>query len=69
MFADDTEAHYSHSHSTTAQLKVNNDLKNVERWLKQNGMIAKVRVVHKSFKLLLSKHIMTVVNRTDVRLS
>ena len=28
------EAHYSHLDLTTAQLKVNNDLKNVQHWLK-----------------------------------
>ena len=43
LYADDIEAHCSHSDLDVAQLKMNHDLKRVDQWLLRTGVIQNVK--------------------------
>ena len=43
LYADDIEAHCSHSDLDVAQLKMNHDLKRVDQWLAKNRMIPNIK--------------------------
>ena len=67
MYADDTEAHFSHNDLALAQAKINNDLMNVDQRLSQNRMIANVKKT-KSL-LIASRPAIKKAERICVRLS
>ena len=44
LYADDIEAHFSHSNLDLAQSMINQDLQGVDQWLADNKMIPNVKV-------------------------
>ena len=66
LFADDTEAYYSHCDLSIAQQRVNFDLEHVNSWLENNAMVANVKKT-KSM-IIASKPKVKMANKLELSL-